>query len=245
MLYMGSKRRLAKDLERIILERVEVTPKVTYWEPFLGGANSFERLAPHFRHAVGVDVNEDLVLMWDAAVNGGWVPPLEVSKTEYDALRVSGEHSALRGFVGFGCSFGGKWWGGLAHGGVNADGSPRNRVAESARNVLRTVDRLGGVECKFECGDYRDIAPRPGDVVYCDPPYAGVTGYGVEFDSSAFWAWAYELAGAGVHVFVSEYQAPEGWVSVFEKRLFITVNKNGKTERPVGVEHIWVREDVG
>ena len=245
MRYMGSKRRLAKDLERIILDRVEVTPETTYWEPFLGGANSFERLAPHFRHAVGGDVNEDLVLMWDAAVNGGWVPPLEVSKTERDALRVSGEHSALRGFVGFGCSFGGTWWGGPAHGGVNADGSPRNHVAESARSVLRTVDRLGGVECKFECGDYRDIAPRRGDVVYCDPPYAGVAGYGVEFDSAAFWAWAYELAGAGVHVFVSEYQAPEGWVSVFEKRLLVTVKKNGETERPVGVEHIWVREDVG
>ena len=146
MRYMGSKRRLAKDLERIILERVEVTPETTYWEPFLGGANSFERLAPHFRHAVGVDVNEDLMLMWDAAVNGGWVPPFEVSKTEYDALHWSGEHSPLRGFVGFGCSFGGKWWRGMAHGSVKADGSPRKYAAESARNVLRTVDRLGGVE---------------------------------------------------------------------------------------------------
>ena len=29
-----------------------------------------------------------------------------------------------------------------------------------------------------------------------------------------------------------------------EKRLIKNV-KNGKTERPVGVEHIWVREDVG
>ena len=185
MRYMGSKRRLAKDLEKVILERVDVTPETTYWEPFLGGANSFERLAPHFRHAVGVDVNEDLVLMWDAAVNGGWVPPLEVSWAEYDALHWSGEHSPLRGFVGVGCSFGGKWFRGLAHDRANVDGSPRNYAAQSARSVLRTVDRLGGVECKFECGDYRGIAPRRGDVVYCDPPYAGCEGYRVAFDSAA------------------------------------------------------------
>jgi DNA adenine methylase len=53
----------------------------------------------------------------------------------------------------------------------------------------------------------------PGTVLYCDPPYCGTTGYKAlePFNSEAFWFWAREHARRGVHVYVSEYQAPAGW----------------------------------
>lgn len=214
---MGGKSRLAKSIRDVILSRVP-DRNVTYWEPFVGGCGSFEVIAPEFARAVGSDLHEDLILMW-RAVQNGWEPPTEVSEGEYQELR-NAEPSALRGFVGFGGSFGGKWFGGYARGGKTSKGEPRNYVSESARNVLKTRRILTGCDVTFVNLDYRDLEPRPGDVVYCDPPYAGTTEYrGRGFDSAAFWQWCDELHERGVKVFVSEYTAPDHWVEVYRKTL--------------------------
>jgi hypothetical protein len=77
---------------------------------------------------------------------------------------------------------------------------------------------------KFYSMRYEDFTPLipPESIVYCDPPYAGTTGYGgaktdVElgeslslntWNRSAFWRWADKLVEAGQRVFVSEYSGP-------------------------------------
>lgn len=57
---------------------------------------------------------------------------------------------------------------------------------------------------------YADLDPRPGGLIYCDPPYANTTSYsGVDsFDHAAFWATTREWSAAGCVVLVSEYSAP-------------------------------------
>ena len=226
MRYMGGKSRLAKSIRDVILQRVP-SPGVTYWEPFVGGCGSFEVIAPEFDKAVGSDTHEDLILMWQQ-LRAGWTPPTEVSEGEYRQLR-DAEPSALRGFVGFGGSFGGKWFGGDARGGKTSKGEPRNHQAESARNVLRTRDKLSETDVRFECAGYEEITPTPGDVVYCDPPYKGTTEYrDAGFDSEKFWAWCDSLVDSGVYVFVSEYEAPEGWVEIYRKELLSSTDLASK-----------------
>lgn len=206
---------MAKSIRDVILSRVENTD-VTYWEPFVGGCGSFEVIAPAFRRAVGSDIHPDLILMWQSVMDG-WVPPTEVSLEQYQELRDS-EPSALRGFAGFGGSFGGKWFGGYARGGYTSDGTPRNYLAETSRNVFRTVRKLENTRVSFELHSYSEIDPGAGDVVYCDPPYAETTEYTHSgFDSKAFWAWCEDQVAQGVRIFVSEYNAPEGWIEVFRK----------------------------
>ncbi len=51
---------------------------------------------------------------------------------------------------------------------------------------------------------------------YCDPPYAGTTGYKTKFDSGSFWEWA-EKSAKVADVYVSEYNAPQGWECIWEK----------------------------
>lgn len=227
MRYLGGKTRLAKHIAEAILN--DTDSRQTYIEPMVGGGSVLCAMAPHFENAFAGDIHEDLILLYQA-LQEGWVPPTEVSEELYRDLKHA-EPSALRGFVGFGCSFGGKWFGGRATGGFRSDGFPRNHVAESRANLLKSVFNLRGVE--YRCGGYQRWPIRAGYVVYLDPPYAGTTGYsGTEtFDHEAFWSTARKWRDMGAHVYVSELDAPDDWTRIWE------------TERKVG--STVCREGVG
>lgn len=154
----------------------------------------------------------DLILMWQAALEG-WVPPTTVTEPQYESLRHA-EPSALRGFVGFPCSFGGKWFGGYARDPKRG----RNFADVASRSIQRKASLMRGATVLL--ADYRDMGEYvgPNTVVYCDPPYASTTGYrGVaSFDSDEFWEVMRGWASTGARVFVSEYQAPQDWECVWE-----------------------------
>lgn len=85
--------------------------------------------------------------------------------------------------------------------------------------------------------DYREYVYHDGDVVYCDPPYAGTGGYGREFDHDAFWQWC---RTRDFPVYVSEYRAPEDFISVWckeKRRLF-----NHRVLSTNAVEHLFLHK---
>lgn len=202
MLYLGGKARIAEVVAKAIRSRVPTGRGVRYLEPFIGGGSVFQYLAPHFEIVRAGDAHEDLVLMWQAAA-AGWRPPREVSEDDYAAARIE-PPSALRGFVGFGCSFGAKWWGGYARG--------HGGYAETAARSVADIGRImAAVRADVRRCSYQAWEVASGDVIYCDPPYRGTTGYSVMFDSDDFWTTATAWSDAGARVFVSEYAAPPGW----------------------------------
>ena len=74
---------------------------------------------------------------------------------------------------------------------------------------LQSLERLQRLNM-----DYRNVPLPEGCVVYCDPPYAGMSGYGnATFDTDAFWEWARECERP---LFISEYAAPPDFVCVRE-----------------------------
>ena len=227
MQYLGGKHYQSKHIASLIAE----VSGGDYWEPFLGGgsvaaavARSGEFDAMHLS-----DAHTDLVLMWQALLDG-WLPPEHVSQDEYEALKLA-PSSARRGFVGFACSFAAKWFGAYAR-----DGG-RNFAAEGARGLAKKVGPLlevGAVSVTHQ--GYDAVSPSSGDVLYLDPPYANTTGYSTgSFDSAAFWSWAYEQAEGGVHVFVSEFTAPVGWVSRWSVERSATFSHSTKKD----VEHLY------
>jgi DNA adenine methylase len=136
----------------------------------------------------------------------------------------------LKGFVGFGASFGGKWFGGYAQ------GEGRNHAEESARNIraqFQVLRSCAGV--RFELRDFLAVPPDPGFpmCIYADPPYMNTTGYnGVpRFDGNAFWARCQEWAVSGVRVFVSEFECPVPHTILWEKERPLSVAKEGPTVR--------------
>ena len=222
MRYVGSKKRIAKRLLAEITARRG--NRSVYWEPFCGGLNSFSVIAPTFSKAFASDSHTDMVMMW-VAIWDGWTPPAIVTEEEYSSLRHA-PSSALRGFVGMGGSFGGKWFGGYARGGVNSDGTPRNHQRESSDAAVRRIRELSGTDVSFRNASYSDGRADSRFVVYCDPPYASTLGYGgtSEFDHEAFWEWCRVQSLNGALVVVSEYAAPEDFQCVAEFRHRMSVS---------------------
>lgn len=78
-------------------------------------------------------------------------------------------------------------------------------------NNLRSID----AQIEYSEKDYRDYEHREGDVVYCDPPYKGVACYdNNNFNNDEFYEW---VRTREYPVYFSEYNAPDDFVSVFQK----------------------------
>jgi len=230
--YMGSKARHAKELLPIIL--ADRKPEQWYVEPFVGGANMIDKVDGN---RIGSDVHPHLIAMLDAA-SKGWQPPHDVCEVEYAMCRQARDVTPHIGFVGFGCSYSGKWFGGYARG-DDVNSVPRNYASESARNLIKQAKGLAGVQ--FRCGSYDELDIPDASIIYCDPPYAGTTRYATSaFDHAAFWRWCERMVAEGHTVFVSEYAAPDGWECVWEKRVNNTLTKDTGSKQ--GVEKLFTME---
>jgi len=226
---MGSKARHAKEMLPIIL--ADRKPGQWYVEPFVGGANMIDKVGGD---RIGNDTHPYLIELLKG-VSNGWIPPTEISEDQYKAANRSREVNALTGFIGFGCSYGGKWFGGYARG-DDANGKPRNYAAESPRNLVKQAAGLDRVV--WLCCSYSLLSIPPNSIIYCDPPYAGTTKYATGgFDHSAFWQWCEAKAREGHTVFVSEYTAPDGWECVWEKTVNNTLTKDTGSKQ--GVERLF------
>lgn len=202
MQYLGGKSRIAKKLAPIILE---LTKERTLIEPFCGGLSMTEQLQPTYAS----DASIPLISLIQA-VRSGWDPPASVSEEEYQYARTLPPTHPAHGFCGYGCSFGGKLWGGYAR----QPSTGLNFAATARRSLLRKVKATAQTE--FGRCSYLDWRGNARTAFYCDPPYAKTTGYAIKFDSNLFWAWCRQQASQGSIVLVSEFVAPVGIDIVFE-----------------------------
>ena len=202
MQYLGGKSRIAKQLAAYLTSVRK--PGQLYVEPFCGACWVLQEME-NPRQAS--DICEDLILMWQA-VQEGWEPPVVVTREEHAAQKHA-VPSPLRAFVGFGCSFAGKWFGGYA---FCAEGRNYARVAHDS--ILKKAPKLAGVD--FRCCDYRTVSLIDA-LIYCDPPYAGRYGYDAAgtFDSDCFWDQVRRWSTANT-VLVSEEAAPDDFECVLE-----------------------------
>lgn len=230
MKYMGSKNRHAKDLLPIILSGRK--PNQWYVEPFVGGFNMIDKVEGN---RLANDSNYYLIELFKA-IQSGWQPPSLLTETEYLHIKLNKDKypAYLVGFVGFGCSYAGKWFGGYARGNTS-NGVPRNYCAESQSNILKQAQKLHGVIIQNQ--DYYKLQIPDSSIVYCDPPYAQTTKYKDSFDHQTFWTWVRRLATHGHKVYVSEYVAPSDFACVFEKRVNNTLTKNTGSKQ--GVEKLF------
>lgn len=138
----------------------------------------------------------------------GWEPPDTVTKEQYVEIKKrKNPDDPLTAFVGFGCSFGGKWFGGFASG--MKKGGYRSYAAESKNALLRKMQRCRDVE--FKACSYHLLKIKERSVIYCDPPFEGTTSYGRHsyFNSNMFYDWCKRLHKEGHIVVLSEYNAPD------------------------------------
>lgn len=116
--------------------------------------------------------------------------------------------ASITSWVRFECSFGAKFEGGYARNKANAN------YAVYGRNLaLKQQPLIQGVE--FIHGCYQDLETANA-LIYCDPPYQNTAGYKTgDFDHDAFFEWCRKIAKQNL-VFVSEYNAPDDFVQVWQ-----------------------------
>lgn len=235
MRYQGGKSRISKQIAEIITNlRPQIGGQVCDFVSLFCGSCSIESKVTGFSRKILNDKHEYLIAMLKG-VQSGYELPDAITPEEYKYIREhKDEDKILTGFVGFGCSFGGKWFGGYAR---NKTGT--NYAAQSKKSLLK--DMAGLMDVEFTCSDYRDVELSKNCIVYADPPYDGTTGYGREkFDSAEFWDYMRKISQNHI-VLISEQTAPEDFISIWSKPFTRTLDRNKENQFKV-TEQLFVHK---
>lgn len=184
------------------------------------------------------DKQQYLIALLNGVKNGYELPEF-ISEERYRYIKEhKNENKILTGFVGFGCSFAGKFFGGYAR---NKEGT--NYAMQSKKSLLKDISNLTNTQ--FISKDYRDVLLPNGCVVYCDPPYNGTTaGYGLKesFNTDEFWEYMRKISKCH-HVYISEQQAPKDFIPIWQKPFTRTMDRN-KNNMFKATEKLFVYKDV-
>ena len=205
MQYMGSKNRISKYIIPFI--RHYRKPGSWYVEPFVGGCNMIDKIRVK---RIGADNNKYLIAFLKKIQSGHIFTP-KISKDMHDEAKknfdglLNSMPDYLIGFIGFVGSYRGIFFSGYAGNATNN----KNYIKAFYGSVKKQQKSIQGVKFIYSSYDKLDIPD--GSVVYCDPPYKGVTIYKSnkeKFNHDRFWQWCRKTAKKNI-VLVSEYQAPK------------------------------------
>ena len=229
MIYMGSKNRIAKEILPIILK--DRKPNQCYVETMVGGGNLIDKVEG-FR--IGADLNPYVIEALKLIRDNPESLPDHVSEEMYQELKTKKELNGFTGVVGFTCSFGSKWFGGYAR---NSDG--RNYIKVAKNNALAQSPNLK--DCLFINSSYQLLDIPNNSIIYCDPPYEGTTKYKDGFNHFEFWEWVRIKSLEGHSVFVSEYNAPDDFICIWQKTLSTSFSTS---ESIKAVEKLFIFDDM-
>lgn len=223
--YMGGKGKIGKHIAKKIKEIEDrITMEIdTYMEPFIGMCGVMRHMGD--RKKVACDLNPDIINLW-RDIQKGWVPPTFMTKEEV-IFQKSQESSALRCFAAHGCSFGGTHFGSYIG---NYNGG-KEEIDRSSRSIMKVSEKIMDVQFQ-DAKSYKELSPTK-STIYCDPPYitASKSVLGMDnfsaFDHDDFWSVARQWVLNGNIVIVSEFTAPDDFVSVWERKTVSNVNHKG------------------
>lgn len=231
MKYMGSKARIAKYILPIMLKnRVDGQ----WWvEPFVGGANTITKVDGN---RLGSDNNKYLIAMFKGLQDNCFLM-FDQTKEHYSLVREEYNRGTnlnftdfYIGLVGYMASANGRFFEGGYSGKSNTNiGTTRNYIDESVRGMEKHIPKLKGIE--FVNLHYLDLDVPPNSVIYCDIPYKNTKQYAFskDFLHDVFWEWARKNIKKGHKVFISEYNAPDDFVCVWEQEVKSSLSANGKS----------------
>lgn len=118
--------------------------------------------------------------------------------------------------------------------------TPRERYSEYRRSIrewyskmrelqeLQNLERLQNLEALQN--DYASIIVPDNSVIYCDPPYSGTNcGKYSGFDSERFYEWAREQD----NIYISEYNMPNDFIVIAERKKAVLSTANGSSGKAV------------
>jgi len=234
MKYLGGKQRLGKHMSPKLHEIWEDNEHlVGYMEPFCGSLGVLKNMTDIDTKKIHAnDYHPDLIQMWKEVQKGTFKFPSSISEEEYLAAKELKSPNAYKSFVGFGMSFGGRYFGAYSQKYLN--GKKEDFCKEMVNSLTRTAPLIQKV--KFTNKDYRTLKPK-NMLVYCDPPYAytkfpikyrtDVKKYDV-FDNDEFWEVVRKWSKNNI-VVVSEVTAPKDFVEIWNLERYRSAAQSSKT----------------
>ncbi len=218
---MGSKARFSNEILPIVLQGRQQNQ--CYVEPFAGGMNMISSVGGN---RIANDIHYYLIQMWKELIVG-WIPD-KISKEQYLDVKNNPNNYPpyFVGWVGFNCSYSGKWFGGFAGETKTKIGTVRDYQIEAINNVAKQVKKMEGVI--FQNKPFLELELPLNSIIYCDPPYEGATGYADDFNHNTFWEWVRIISKQGHSVFVSEYSAPDDFECIWQKEAKSSLSANGR-----------------
>lgn len=223
MRYQGSKARIADQLWEVM--KPYYKEGQTWVEPFIGGANMTKAVPPETPKVCG-DSNKYITALHNAALRG-WKPPM-IGAIRYADIKKSPDlfKDEVVGFAGCLLSFRGTWFGGFVRG-KRKGNKLHNYVEQAYRDYKKHVTHMTRhKDITIYAAPYNLIEFPPNSLIYCDPPYQGTTGYKDNFDHEQFFCWCRHMASLGHTVFVSEYNAPSDFKTVFSSQVSNYMSSN-------------------
>lgn len=223
--YMGGKGKIGKHIAKRIKEIEEKIPieTETYFEPFIGMCGVMRNMGS--RKKIACDLSPDIICLW-RAMKDGWKPPNFLTQEEVIFQKESSP-SALRCFAAYGCSYGGICFSsylGKYNGG-------REEIDRSSRSIIRVSKQVDDVVF-LDNTSYDQHNPK-NMTIYCDPPYITASKAVLKmdnfnsFDHEHFWSTMRKWVHNRNIVIVSEFTAPDDFISVWEKNTVGNVKHNG------------------
>lgn len=154
----------------------------------------------------------------------------EFTEEQYTELTLN-EDYLHKGYAGFAFSYGAKWLGGWRR----DKARKRDYVAEAYRNAEKQSPNLQGIGLR--CCSYDELSIPPKNIIYCDIPYAETTKYKHDFDHDKFWDWVRQKESEGHSVFVSEYNAPDDFEVLWQKKVNNSLTKDTGSKQ--GIEKLF------
>ena len=231
MQYFGGKHRIAKPLCEFLNSSLHEGQ--VFIDLFCGSCNVVSNIRQDVKRYAN-DKNRYLPMLFECLQQGMSLPE-DISVEDYYRIKEmpesSNEDIALKAFVGFGCSFAGKWWAGYAR------PTPKQNYPKCAFNsTMKKSNKMQDVV--FSCMDYSEFPCQEGSLVYCDIPYKGTTQYSAvgAFDHNAFYSWAKEKKNCRILVSEYKHNVPDGGQIVWEYASKKAIrNKDGIQEKTVEV----------
>ena len=237
MKYLGGKQRLGKHIAPILHKIWEENPHLNgYLEPFCGSLGVFKQMTdlPRARTIVANDYHPDLIAMWKAVQNDTFIYPDSISEEEYYAAKELPSPSAHKAFVGFGMSFGGRYFG--AYSQKYLGNKKEDFCKEMTNSLRRTAPLIQRKKVRFENRDYKLFRPK-NKLIYCDPSYRytkypikyrrGVKHYD-SFDNDEFWDIMRYWSKNNI-VIISETSAPHDFKPVWTMNRYRSAAQSNKT----------------
>lgn len=267
MVCIGSKERTWNNLRPLILYNKDSEDVCLYWEPFAGGMNCITNV-PSDIPRIASDIDVFLIALWNGLKRGWTIPEKLCSKDEYDKAReintafinsIKRNDGLFDGVLSDRDIFEIACWrhlGGYSSRpfeGYVGNYKERDFYDERRRNIIRQLSCCENIEdIMFVSGDYKSvyinvihpILKLAGKrmIVYCDPPQRFTKlarNYEKDFNSDEFWNWVTALRADGHYVYISECEAPSGFIPIYTNRRVVGMQINVKQKQGI-TENLYI-----